>query len=112
MSVSYTVRVGPKHGLHARPATEVVNVANNYLCDVRLLNTSNGRRANAKSIFDVLTLIALHNTPITVTAVGDDEDEAARIISQLIQDDFKDKMAGESSLLPGDSEEEKSSKPE
>jgi phosphotransferase system HPr (HPr) family protein len=100
MSVSYTVRVGPKYGLHARPATEVVNMANNYSCEVKLLNTSNGRRANAKSIFDVLTLIALHDTPIVVTAAGDQEDEAAKSISQLIKGDFKDKTGGESSILP------------
>ena len=103
MSVSVTVRVGSPHGLHARPATAVVRLANQFSSQVTLLNADNGERADAKSIFDVMILAARHHVDVTVTAVGDDEDAAAEAISRLIASDFGDVVGGgEGSLLGGD----------
>ena len=102
MSVSVTVRVGSPHGLHARPATAVVRLANQYASQVSLLNADNGERADAKSIFDVMILAARHRASVTVTAVGDDEEDAAREVSRLIASDFGDIVTGgEGSLLGG-----------
>ena len=113
MSVSVTVRVGSPHGLHARPATAVVRLANRYASQVTLLNADNGERADAKSIFDVMILAARHQVSLTVTAVGDDEEAAAAAVSQLIASDFGDVMSGgEGSILGGLDDHDDSDSPD
>ena len=90
MPVSVTVRVGSPHGLHARPATAVVRLANSFASRITLLNADNGEQADAKSVFDVMILAARHQVHVTVTAAGADENEAAAAVSQLIAGDFGD----------------------
>ena len=71
--------------LHARPAGLVVQHAARYSSAVQL--AANGRRANAKSILELLALGADGGTELLITASGDDAavavDELATLLGQL-----------------------------
>lgn len=61
-------------GLHARPATMLVQTAGKYSSDITL--EYNGKSVNLKSIMGVMSLGVGQGAEITITAEGDDETEA------------------------------------
>jgi phosphocarrier protein len=61
-------------GLHARPATVLVNTAGKFASDITL--DYNGKAVNLKSIMGVMSLGVPHNAEVTITAEGDDATEA------------------------------------
>jgi len=63
-----------KTGLHARPASLFVKMANQFKCDVRL--RKGDYEINAKSMISVLTLEAGQDCMITVITDGEDENPA------------------------------------
>ena len=65
--------------LHARPAGSFVREAARFAGDVEV--TANGKRANAKSILEVLALGARGGTELTIAASGDG---AAEAVEQLV----------------------------
>jgi phosphotransferase system HPr (HPr) family protein len=71
--------------LHARPAGTFVKAATRFGSAVAI--AANGRRANAKSILEVLALGAEGGTELTLSASGDDAadavDELATLVAQL-----------------------------
>lgn len=75
-----------KTGLHARPAAILVQKANKFHSDIFLEKDSN--RVNAKSIMGVMMLAASEGTKIKIIAEGDDEENAAREISGLLESDI------------------------
>ncbi|CAM4025238.1 phosphoenolpyruvate--protein phosphotransferase [Corallococcus sp. ZKHCc1 1396] len=62
------------HGLHARPATALVEVVRRFRADVTVHHA--GRQANARSLLSLLQLGARGGTALTLTATGDDADAA------------------------------------
>ncbi len=75
-----------KLGLHARAAAKLVQVASSFPCDIEI--SREGQRANAKSVMGVLLLCGTRGTSLTVTATGDQEQEAVRALGELIDDRF------------------------
>jgi phosphocarrier protein len=73
-------------GLHARPAATFVKLASTFDSDINV--SYDGRTANAKSILTVLTLGVHKDSEITITAEGDDADEALAALKQLVDDNF------------------------
>lgn len=73
-------------GIHARPAAMIVKAASNFDCNLTL--TVDGDSVNAKSIMGVMTLAACRGSVIEVTAEGDDENEAAKAIVEIIKSGF------------------------
>ena len=71
--------------LHARPAGLFVRAATQFGSEVGV--AANGKRANAKSILEVLALGAEGGTELTVSASGDDAadavDQLATLVAQL-----------------------------
>lgn len=65
--------------LHARPAATFVREASQFGSDIVV--AANGRRANAKSILEVLALGATGGTELTLTASGD---EATAAVDHLV----------------------------
>ena len=84
MSRSSEVRVRLPDGvaLHARPAGALVRAASTFAADVFV--SVNGRRANAKSILDILSLGAEGGVEIVIDASGDDAVEAAEHLALLV----------------------------
>ncbi|WP_244239310.1 phosphoenolpyruvate--protein phosphotransferase [Corallococcus carmarthensis] len=58
------------YGLHARPATVLVEVVRRFRADVTVHHE--GRQANARSLLSLLRLGAVGGTTLTLTAAGDD----------------------------------------
>lgn len=73
------VTITAPHGLHTRPAAQFVKEAKTFQSEI--LVTSNGATANAKSLFKLQTLGLSQGTVITLSAEGEDEQQA---ISQLV----------------------------
>lgn len=79
-------KVVNKLGIHARPAAQIVKKASLFDSSIDL--TVDGSRVNAKSIMGVMTLAACRGSVISVSAEGEDEDEAVAAILELIRDGF------------------------
>jgi phosphocarrier protein len=69
-----------KYGLHARPATQFVELASRYNCDVILIKE--GEEVNGKSIMGLMMLGAEMGTPLTLRCFG--ADDAAECIASLV----------------------------
>jgi phosphocarrier protein HPr len=68
--------------LHARPAGTFVREAARFGSDISV--AANGKRANAKSILEVLALGAVGGTELLIAASGDDAAEAADHLAGLV----------------------------
>ena len=68
--------------LHARPAGRFVQLAASFPCSLAV--AANGRRANAKSILEVLTLGATGGTVLELSASGDGAAEAVEQLAALV----------------------------
>jgi phosphocarrier protein HPr len=68
--------------LHARPAGAFVRAAASFTSEIFV--SANGKRANAKSILDVLALGAEGGTQLVIAASGDDAVAAAEQLALLI----------------------------
>ena len=63
-----------KKGLHARPAAIFVQMAEKFNVNVTIAKGK--ERINGKSIMGLLTLGAVHNTPLTLIVEGDQAETA------------------------------------
>jgi len=70
-------------GLHARPATLLVNAANQYQSDIQLHYA--GKSVNLKSIMGVMSLGIAKGAEIEVTAEGHDEKEAIEGVAEALK---------------------------
>lgn len=82
MSVTKEAIVKSATGLHARPATGLVEVAINYQSDIVL--ESGEKSFDPKEIMDVLNADINCGDNIKITASGADEEEAATNIADYI----------------------------
>jgi len=73
-------------GLHARAAAVLVTTAAHFSSRVHIRRED--READAKSIMAVMLLAAGRGTCITVSAEGEDADEAVQAIEALIANRF------------------------
>jgi phosphocarrier protein HPr len=87
-TVAKTLTLTNKVGLHARPASLLVQTAARFRAAVEL--TANGRSADAKRILQVLQLGAECGTAISVRAEGDDAAEAMAAVEALILERFNE----------------------
>ena len=81
-----TVTLLNKVGLHARPASQFVQTAARFSSAITVL--CGLRKANAKSILQVLSLGAVGGADITIQAEGADADAALEALKQLIAEKF------------------------
>lgn len=70
-----TVVVTNETGLHARPAASLVQFVKNYPGEVTIIKED--KEANAKSIFNVMSLGIAKGTEIKLIVEGDDEEKFA-----------------------------------
>jgi len=86
--LSKDVTVQNQVGLHARPATFFIQKANHFKSAIWV--SKDDRKVNAKSLLGVLSLGIVRGTTITITADGDDEQEAVDALVALISANFAD----------------------
>ena len=70
-------------GIHARPATLLVQTASKFNSDINL--EYNGKTVNLKSIMGVMSLGVGQGADVTVTADGDDAKEAIEAIADTMK---------------------------
>lgn len=73
-------------GLHARPATFLIQKANEFKSVIWI--EKDERRVNAKSLLGVLSLGVAKGAAINIIGDGPDEKEAVDTLCQLIDSDF------------------------
>ncbi|KOO50542.1 phosphocarrier protein HPr [Priestia koreensis] len=78
-----TFKVTSESGIHARPATTLVQAASKFDSDVNL--EFNGKTVNLKSIMGVMSLGIQQGATIRVTAEGSDEVEAIAAIEETMK---------------------------
>jgi phosphocarrier protein FPr len=71
------------NGLHARPASVLVNSAKRFSCSIRI--SGGNRDTNAKSVVGILGLAIKQHDSIIITAEGDDAANAISYLVPLIQ---------------------------
>ena len=73
-------------GLHARPATFLIQKANEFKSSIWI--EKDERRVNAKSLLGVLSLGVAKDATISIIADGPDEVDAVETLCELINSDF------------------------
>jgi phosphocarrier protein len=81
-----SVQIVNKHGLHARPAAEMVKAASKFKCDITI--SRDDLEVNGKSIMGVMMLAAEYGATITLKANGADADEARDALTALVASRF------------------------
>lgn len=83
-AISYTIT--DSLGIHARPAGELVRLTKQFSSDISI--EKDGKTADAKKIFAVMSLAAKQGDLITVRIEGADESSAAIAVEQLLKSSF------------------------
>ena len=79
------VEIKNKAGLHARPSSLFVQIAGEY--DSEIMVICDDEEINGKSIMGLMLLAAEQGRTLTITADGDDEDEALEALQKLVEVD-------------------------
>ena len=84
--VERRVTVVNAHGIHARPAAEIVKTAARFTSSILL--EKDGLEVNGKSIMGVMMLAAECGSEVTIRAEGTDADAAVAALAALIAGKF------------------------
>lgn len=85
-TLSIKVVVRHLEGFHARPADAFCRRAKQFKSEILVL--SDKVTADGKSMMDLLSLGAPHNTELTIRATGEDAQEALDSLAALVEDNF------------------------
>jgi phosphocarrier protein HPr len=77
-----TIRIMNETGLHARPAAQVVGLATKFKS--KIIALKDDKKADLKSLLDLLSLGICQNDLIVIRAEGKDENQAVELITSLI----------------------------
>jgi phosphocarrier protein len=85
-TVEQDVTIINRYGLHARPAMQLVELANRYSSKIEVSNRA--LTVDAKSIMSVMRLAATQGTVLKIVAEGNDADKAIEALKQLVESGF------------------------
>ena len=86
-TVSREVIVGLEEGLHMTPLTTLTLLAAKFSSQISI--HKNDLAVDAKSMLDLLSLMAEHGTRLVLRAEGSDAQEAVNAIGQLFDSNFR-----------------------
>ena len=84
--ITKNVIVTNKTGMHARPASLFVKTATKFKSNITIQNED--KKGNAKELISILILAISCGTEVTITADGEDEEEAVDTLVELIESKF------------------------
>ncbi|GAC1517121.1 MAG: HPr family phosphocarrier protein [Gemmatimonadaceae bacterium] len=84
--IERTITIVNKHGLHARPAAEIVKLAGKYASEITLARDE--LEVNGKSIMGVMMLAAECGSTLLLRATGADAPAAVDAIATLVSNKF------------------------
>jgi multiphosphoryl transfer protein len=96
MSVEFTYQCMLASGLHARPCSQMAEIAARFVAETTLTNRRNGRIANGKSVLSLISADVLHGDDCTVVLRGVDESPAAAALRSCLEQD----LAAQEAALP------------
>jgi len=82
-TLSATVTVANRQGLHLRPADLFVKTAKQF--DAQIEVVKDALRVDGKSILDITTLGAAQGTQLAIIAIGEDAQAALDALVELIE---------------------------
>ncbi len=82
------VRIPNKNGLHARPCHLLVRTALRFQSEVSV--ACSGRKANGRSILELMTLNAPQGSLLELTARGEDAQALVRALGEVIAGGFEE----------------------
>jgi len=85
-TISTELTIVNKLGLHARAATKLAQLCQNFTANITLELAD--KEADASSIMAIMLLAGGRGKTVKVTAQGQDAEQALAAISQLISDKF------------------------
>jgi phosphocarrier protein len=90
MTASRQVTVQNELGLHARPAMQFVDLANQFQCQIKVSKLDDDEKieADGKSVMQMLTLAAVKDTVLRLDADGPDATEAIEKLARLFDEKF------------------------
>ena len=84
--------VSNKLGLHARPAMQFVDLANQFSSSIMVtkppIDGEEAGEADGKSVMQMIILAATEGTPLRIEADGDDAQLAINKLSELVESRF------------------------
>ncbi|MBB6453564.1 phosphocarrier protein [Salirhabdus euzebyi] len=81
--VEQTFKITSAEGVHARPATLLVQTAGKFNADINM--EYNGKKVNLKSIMGIMSLGIPAGSEVKITAEGSDEKEALNTLAEKIK---------------------------
>ena len=88
-SASRDIIVSNKLGLHARPAMQFVDLANQFKSDIKVTKFGDEPgEADGKSVMEMIILAATEGTKMRIEADGEDADEAVAKLVGLFEAKF------------------------
>lgn len=88
MKIERTVTIVNKLGLHARAATQLVQVANRF--SARITVSKGGQVADANSVLCLMMLGSSQGEQVLVCCEGEDAEPAMQAVTQLITERFNE----------------------
>jgi phosphocarrier protein NPr len=86
--IKRTLTITNKLGLHARAATQLVQLANTFDAEITLLK--DGKSASAQSVLGLMMLEGSHNKQVDVLCEGEDAAAAMEAIEALFSHKFNE----------------------
>ncbi|RUO23482.1 HPr family phosphocarrier protein [Aliidiomarina iranensis] len=83
---SRTVEIRNKLGLHARAATKLARLANEF--EAKVIIAQDGKEVDAASVMGLMLLASQRGKEIEIKAAGKDAEAALNAISTLIEERF------------------------
>jgi phosphotransferase system HPr (HPr) family protein len=88
-TVSRQIIVSNKLGLHARPAMQFVDAANQFKSNVIVRKGGEEPgEADGKSVMQMIILAATEGTPLLIEADGEDAEQAVEKLAELFDSKF------------------------
>ncbi|AGB42168.1 phosphotransferase system HPr (HPr) family protein [Halobacteroides halobius DSM 5150] len=86
--VTKEVKIKNQTGLHARPAALLVDVANKFESELKIIHGN--KEANVKSIISLISLAIGCDDAVIIQGDGVDEEEAVAEIATIIKGKFNE----------------------
>lgn len=85
------VQVNLDEGLHLRPLSMIADVARRAECDIRIYRDE--KSIDARNMLELMTMNAVHGTPLVLEARGVGAEEVVAVLEQLFERNFADDHA-------------------
>ena len=88
-TASKEIIVSNSMGLHARPAMQFVDLANQFSSSITVHKPGDEATvADGKSVMQMIVLEATQGTPLRIEADGDDAEQAVQKLAELFESKF------------------------